>query len=55
MGIFGILWVFDHRVNTYNLGFYLQILIEKSESKREHWNLYLEKICQINYKPGSVI
>jgi len=28
----------------------------KSESKREHlYQIFLKEICQINYKPGSVI
>ena len=37
MGIFGILWVFINRVNTFYLKQFQLKLALKSESKREHF------------------
>ena len=53
MGIYGIIWVFKVRVNTWYFKPKELKFTEKKESKREHF--INKEICQINYKPGSVI
>ena len=57
MGIFGIIWVFINRVNTYYSRQYRFKFALKSESKREHFFdlLKYRDLGQMNYKPGSVI
>ncbi len=52
MGIYGILWVFKPGVNTYNLWFKL---INSNNLFNRLLMFKLRKVCQINYKPGSVI
>ena len=56
MGIYGILWVFYNRVNTKQ--FDLLLLINELKKVNQNVNILKEnfkEICQINYKPGSVI
>ena len=50
MGIFGIIWVFYNRVNTYYFRLNALNSLKKSESKREHSN----KAKLKDYKPDEL-